>query len=173
MSECQVWAALSDKAAAGEALTGEQRSFLRRHPSECPGCAPEATLWADLERVLEEPERLTSRSNFERPRQAARGRLGQLVSHPVWQRRRLLAALALGTAAAAGAAIWSAPQEPRGEGQRRLAVTTSRWSSSKAAATNAAGAQLALSAGETFVNGRAALAGERLAAGAVVSVAVG
>jgi hypothetical protein len=171
MNDCLTWAKLSDKAAVGEQLTGEQRMFMRRHPSGCSTCASEVALWDNLEKVLEEPERLTSRSSTV---EAARGPWRRLVPAGVWQRRTALAgAVAVTAVAAASAALWNGTARPAAPHLSPQAVAARPRPSSTASAVDAPGAQLAFSSGETLVNRRAALAGERLAAGAVVSVGVG
>jgi hypothetical protein len=60
MNECLSWASLSDKSAVVEALSAEERLFLRTHPSVCAACASEMTWWENLGQVLNEPERLTA-----------------------------------------------------------------------------------------------------------------
>lgn len=175
MNDCLVWATLSDKAAVGEALTGEQRMFMRRHPGSCSTCASEASLWDNLEKVLDEPERLTSQpASVERFLPASRGRFRRLVSAGIEQRRpALAAAVALLAVAAAGAATWSGWNAPSVTGQPPLLAAAPTRLGSAVPLASSAGAQLALSAGETLVNHRAAIAGERLAPGTMVSVGVG
>lgn len=164
MNECSTWASLSDKAAISEPLTAEERLFLRHHPLGCQACAQEATLWENLERVLDEPERLAAS-----PRSVERE--ARLVAPRLGRRRPLLAAVAVALAAAAGAALWLRSSAPAVE-QRRLPALASHRPPSAVVRTDG-GAQLALSAGETRVNERVARAGERLTAGAVISVAAG
>lgn len=175
MNDCLDWATLSDKAALGEALTGEQRMFMRRHPGGCPTCASEATLWDNLENVLDEPERLTSQpASVQRPLAGSRGGFRRLVFGGSKRRRAgLLAAAGASAVAAAGAATWSSWNAPLVTGQARLVAAAPTRLGSATPLASAAGAQLALASGETLVNHRAAIAGERLAPGTVVSVGVG
>lgn len=175
MNECLIWASLSDKAALGEPLTAEERLYLRSHSSGCSACATEASLWEDLGCVLEEPARLTScPSGFEQS--AAATSHGGLRSVPrrVWsslRHRPLLAATAVISAAAASAALLSWPSEGAVIERGRASVGSS--GKPRSALTNGLGARMALAAGETSVNGQAASAGQPLAPGAVISVAVG
>jgi len=169
MNECLNWAALSDKSAVGEVLTAEERLFLRSHPNGCPVCASEATLWDSLERVLEEPERLTARS-ARLASVGSPGWLGRIVSKRFPKRRTLLATVAIvAAAAAASAALWSRP----GDVERRAPSIARNRPVSLASAGGAAGVQLALSAGDTLVDQRGAVAGERLGVGTVVTVGSG
>lgn len=110
MNECLSWASLSDKSAVVEALTAEERLFLRSHPSGCPACASEMTLWEDLAHVLKEPERLTARQRSpEEPRDLRRW-LPRFGSVRGFQGRFALGAVAtLLVAMAASAALWPRP----------------------------------------------------------------
>ena len=172
MNDCLTRASLSDKEAVGEALTADERLFLQSHASSCPVCAAEASLWSNLEQVLDEPERLTARPSYaEPPKKRAGVRLGQFLSGRAWQGPALAAAVV--AAAAAIAVTWSRPSAPPGVGSRLEPLAAGSRSASAAGAIRSQGAQLALSAGEALVNQRAALAGARLAAGDVISVAEG
>src|SRR5687768_15971932 len=99
MNECLTWAALSDKAAVGDSLSADEQLLLRNHRSQCAVCATEASLWDSLVKVLDEPERLTSRPSAPEP-QSARSRLRQFVSRPA-----LVAVIVATSAAAAAAAV--------------------------------------------------------------------
>src|SRR5438128_1055682 len=107
MNDCRIWASLSDKAAIGDPLTGEERLFLRSHPGGCPACAPEASLWENLEKALEEPERLASLPSTLEPPQ--RLRFGRFSTDPRWQRGAVAGAITVVLGAAASAAFWSRP----------------------------------------------------------------
>lgn len=172
MNECLTWAALSDKLAVGDSLTAEERLFMRSHPSGCAVCASEVSLWDNLERVLAEPERLTSKPTEQTP-QIARSRSRRLLAPGTWQRRTLVAAIAATSAATAAAAItWGDASDSSSAAPRLLASASGRPSSlAPAALPN--GARLALAAGDARVNQRAAVAGEQLTTGAVLSVAAG
>lgn len=171
MNDCLTRASLSDKEALGEALTADERLFLRDHVSSCPVCAAEASLWANLEQVLEEPERLTARPSYVQPQRKPAGvRLGRFLSGRAWHRPAVASVVVM--AAAAAALLWSRAKTPVVVGPPQPLAASSRGASTTGAA-NVAGAQLALAAGETRVNQQAALAGARLAVGDVVSVADG
>jgi hypothetical protein len=172
MNECLTWAALSDKTAVGDSLSAEERLFMRSHRSQCAICASEASLWDDLEKVLEEPERLTFKSNAPRP-QPSRRRLRRFgFGSPRW-RGALIAVVAATSAVAAVAAFtWGGASHSSSKAPL-LVASGSRHPSPLVAAAAANGPRLALAAGEARVNQRAAVAGERLSTGAVVSVAAG
>lgn len=172
MNDCLTRASLSDKEAVGEALTADERLFLQSHTGSCPVCAAEANLWSNLEHVLEEPERLTARPSYVEPlKKPARARLGQFLSGSAWQRTGV--ALVVVAAAAAVAVMWNRAGTLRAVEPRPQALAAGSRSGSATTAPHAPGAQLALAAGEALVNQRPALAGMRLAAGDVVSVAEG
>lgn len=172
MNDCLTRASLSDKEAVGEPLTADERVFLRSHTSACPACATEASLWANLGQVLEEPERLTARPSYvEPPKRPAGARLGQFLSGRSWQRP--LVASVVVAAAAAAALIWSRRGAPVTVAPPPQALVASQRAPSAAGSSHAPGAQLALSAGDARVNQRAAVAGSRLAVGDVISVAEG
>jgi len=172
MNECLTWAALSDKTALGGSLTAEERLFVRSHPSGCAACASEATLWDDLGRVLDEPERLTTKPTGSTQAPSRRG-FRQFVAWGTRARRPLVAAIVAASAAAAAAAVsWGGASDSAAP--RRLASASGRPRSLAPVPLGAPnGARLALAAGEARVNQRAAVAGERLETGAVLSVAVG
>lgn len=174
MNECLTWAALSDKAAVGDSLSAEERLFMRSHPSGCAVCASEASLWVNLERVLDEPERLTTKPTA--PRQApSPSRFRQFVARGGWPRRSFVAAIVATSAVAAAAAVsWVGARDSSSPASRLLASASGRPGSRLPVPVAAPhGARLALAAGEARVNQRAAVAGEWLATGAVLSVAAG
>lgn len=172
MNECLIWAALSDKTAVGDSLSAEERLFLRNHRSRCAVCASEASWWDNLGRVLDEPERLTVKPSVPRL-PPSRSHFRRFVSRGTWPQRALVAAIATTSAAAAAAAfMWGGASHSSSEAPLLLTSASER-PSSLAAVRAPNGARLAFAAGEARVNQRAAVAGERLAAGAVLSVAAG
>jgi hypothetical protein len=172
MNECLIWASLSDKLATGEPVSAEERLYLRSHPTTCTACATEASLWENLERVVAEPDLLTT---WPSDLDSAAPGSSQPLSPGWWRSRRpaLLAAFAVVAAAAASAALanWSSEPARVESGPAQTAAKDEPGAGFRV--QRSAGARLALAAGETFVNQRAAVAGERLDAGAVVSVAAG
>lgn len=50
---CERWIELSDRVALGEPLAAEEALYLRTHPTQCPACAAEATVWESLGRCLD------------------------------------------------------------------------------------------------------------------------
>jgi TolA-binding protein len=174
MNDCVTWASLSDKVAIGEAISPEDRLFLRSHLGGCSACAAEAELWETLGKVLEEPERLASWPSEANAQPTRRGWLGRWSERGDFPKRsRPLLAGAVLLAAAAGAIVWALPnQQPpaapaqpmtRASGEPRPATAPAR----------AGGARLALAAGEILVDRRAAVAGEWLARGALLTVEEG
>jgi hypothetical protein len=53
-SACERWVTLSDRAATGESLTGDERAFQRTHALDCPDCYAEARVWDALGRARED-----------------------------------------------------------------------------------------------------------------------
>jgi hypothetical protein len=53
-SACETWMRLSDREAIGDALSDEEQSLLRSHPSSCAACGSEAAGWRRLRRALDE-----------------------------------------------------------------------------------------------------------------------
>ncbi|RYZ07604.1 MAG: PEGA domain-containing protein [Myxococcales bacterium] len=174
MNDCATWAALSDKAAIGEALTSEERLYLRSHPSGCRDCATEARLWESLGQALEDPSRLTCWSPDEGAGPAPRAWLSGWQRRPAsWRRSAVAVAAVLGAAAAASAAIWI-PLEPGSSSRQALVPSEARGPAATAPTRARNGsARLALAAGEVFVNGRPAVAGQFLTRGSALSVEQG
>lgn len=169
MNECLTWASVSDRAAVGEAITAEERLFLRSHPHGCRLCASEDDLWGALSRALEEPEGLTRRPRDVRP--VSLHPLRRLAGRTSPRARQLLGAAAFLMAAAAAAALLTRSNDEPG-GVRALGSLNGR-ARALAAAKKPGGAQLALTAGDVRLNQSTATAGERLAVGAVITVTSG
>ena len=172
MNECLNWAALSDKSSVGEVLTAEERLFLRSHPSGCPACASEATLLDSLEKVLQEPERLTERRTERGPSSVRPGWWGRFLPARDSRRSVFTGMAVVSVAAAASAAMWISSSGPFAD-ERKDAPMVARQPSAVAPGANAAGVRLSFSAGDTLIDQRVAVAGERLAVGSVVTVGSG
>lgn len=171
MTDCANWASLSDKAAAGEPLSPEERLFVRSHPSACRECAAEAQLWEALGGALEDPAMLATRPG------------GDVAGwQPEWRgwkerwraarpsTRRATIGLGAALAAAAMAAVVMPPHVSPPETSGLAAVVPSRVVVAEA---QRRGARLALAAGKVTVNAQPGVAGQWLTAGSVVSAEAG
>lgn len=172
MTDCSIWASLSDRAAAGGQLTPEERLFVRSHPSACRECGAEARLWESLSQALEEPAMLATRpgedvSGWQPEWRGWRERWR--MAQPSTRRGAMGTGAVLLMAAAAAAAMGLRPMQPADTGPRAVEATPRKVVAEAARR----GARLALAAGSVTVNARAAVAGQWLEAGNVVSAEEG
>lgn len=174
MNECLNWGSLSEKSSIGDALTAEERLFLRSHPSGCRACACEAVLLDELEKAIQDPSLLTARhAHREQPRPEPSW-LERFVPAGASQRRSVFAAVGgFVVVAAASAAMWRTSSGPFAVERAGTPTSASHRSTSAARGPYTAGVRLSLAAGDALIDQQPAVAGKQLSVGSVVTVGSG
>jgi hypothetical protein len=167
-AECRRWEAIGDRAAIGEPITEEDERFRSEHPAGCEACEREAAMWTALEGAAQEPDREAqpSTATVEAIVKQARVRDEGPPALPMrraWgtggRASRLGVGLAVVSALAAAASVVFVLRTRPWDGLSTSAPPDI------AAVTRATVREVT---GDVFVNGRRAVVGEPVLAGAMV-----